>query len=160
MPTPGNPAGAPPLDWWAIPTHPYPGSHYATYPPDLCERPIKSMCPMRVCTVCGEPSRRLTDVRYDGGQRGFTSDNGTGRGGHQGIPTARKIVETTGWTDCGCSTDGSHWRNGVVLDPFAGSGTTLAVATGHGRDAIGIDLDPRNFDLARERVGMFLEVAA
>jgi site-specific DNA-methyltransferase (adenine-specific) len=45
-----------------------------------------------------------------------------------------------------------------VLDPFAGSGTTLAVATGHGRDAIGIDLDARNADLARERVGMFLTV--
>ena len=49
-----------------------------------------------------------------------------------------------------------HWRNGIVLDPFAGSGTTLAVATGHGRDAIGIDLDARNADLAAERVGMFL----
>jgi len=32
------------------------------------------------------------------------------------------------------------------------------VATGHGRDAIGIDLDSRNADLARERVGMFLTV--
>lgn len=47
---------------------------------------------------------------------------------------------------------------GTVLDPFAGSGTTLLVATGHGRNAIGIDLDARNADLARERVGMFLEV--
>lgn len=47
---------------------------------------------------------------------------------------------------------------GTVLDPFAGSGTTLAVATGHGRDAIGIDLDARNADLARARVGMFLTV--
>lgn len=47
---------------------------------------------------------------------------------------------------------------GVVLDPFAGSGTTLAVATGHGREAIGIDIDERNADQARQRVGMFLEV--
>lgn len=39
-----------------------------------------------------------------------------------------------------------------------GSGTVLAVATGHGREAIGIDLDERNWDLALERVGpMFLE---
>ena len=49
-----------------------------------------------------------------------------------------------------------EWRNGIVLDPFAGSGTTLEVAVGNGRDAIGIDLDSRNADLARERVGMFL----
>ena len=40
--------------------------------------------------------------------------------------------------------------------PAAFSGTTLAVATGHGRDAIGIDIDSRNADLALERVGMFL----
>jgi site-specific DNA-methyltransferase (adenine-specific) len=59
-----------------------------------------------------------------------------------------------GRSDCGHD----DWRPGVVLDPFAGSGTALAVATGHGRDAIGIDLDPRNADLARQRVGMFLEV--
>lgn len=52
------------------------------------------------------------------------------------------------------------WRPGVVLDPFAGSGTTLAVATGLGRDAIGIDLNDANVDLARDRVGMFLEVPA
>ena len=32
------------------------------------------------------------------------------------------------------------------------------VATGHGRDAIGIDLDERNAHLAAERIGMFLTV--
>lgn len=60
-----------------------------------------------------------------------------------------------GFTDCGHNA----WRRGLVLDPFAGSGVTLAVAVGLGRDAIGVDLDERNLDLARERVGMFLEVA-
>jgi DNA modification methylase len=47
---------------------------------------------------------------------------------------------------------------GTILDPFGGSGTTAAVATGHGRNCIAIDLDPRNADLARQRVGMFLDV--
>lgn len=50
------------------------------------------------------------------------------------------------------------WRKGVVFDPFVGSGTTLLVATGNDRDAIGVDLDPRNAQLARERCGMFLTV--
>ena len=40
----------------------------------------------------------------------------------------------------------------------AGSGSTLAVATGMGRTATGIDIDSRNAELARERVGMFLQV--
>jgi DNA modification methylase len=47
---------------------------------------------------------------------------------------------------------------GIILDPFAGTGTTLMVATGHGRDAIGVDFDERNAGLARERIGMFLTV--
>ena len=47
---------------------------------------------------------------------------------------------------------------GLVLDPFGGSGTTGSVATGHGRDAVLIDLDSRNAELAAERIGMFLEV--
>lgn len=41
----------------------------------------------------------------------------------------------------------------VVLDPFAGSGTTLAVAAAHGRSGIGIDFDPTNVDRAARRVG-------
>jgi DNA modification methylase len=48
--------------------------------------------------------------------------------------------------------------SGIVLDPFVGSGTTLAAALGVGRNAIGIDLDERNAELAAEQVGMFLHV--
>ncbi len=48
--------------------------------------------------------------------------------------------------------DGSR-RPGIVLDPFGGSGTTGMVATGLGRDAILIDIDERNAELALERIG-------
>jgi hypothetical protein len=49
----------------------------------------------------------------------------------------------------------------VVLDPFGGSGTVAQVATGNGRDAIYIDLNPKYLELARQRIGpMFVTEAA
>lgn len=340
-------------DWWAdevwnISTRPYAGSHYAVFPPALCVRPIKTMCPERVCRTCRKPSTRIVEkttenMGYHQADGGGSSTAGTGRTSYS--------ATTLGWTDCGCmdvfcrscgvlvpydyalrgsskgqssqgavsaqavlgesvevpgestnsprqvpdlrrevsgpegsasvqqelldqvgaprgpdaddptadddrtegraherlcqgvgpdgdpgpseerlhdgastrdagaprettgtmgdrspsergeerqpdpepggrhaeSTSGDgdvsslsddvrgqlngyecpcgktnldvkphDWRPGCVLDPYAGSGTTLAVATGHGRDAIGIDLDQRNADLVRDRVGMFL----
>lgn len=157
-----NPGGAPPLDTWIIPTAPFKGAHYATWPPNLLLKLILSMCPERVCVTCGVPSERI--VRVDG----YTDHNGVlhaagekwssgiagGAGAHSGKPGSRTTTTTTGWTDCGHD----DWRAGITLDPFCGSGTTLSVASGHGRSAVGIDLDERNADLARERVGMWLEV--
>ena len=153
-----NAAGAPPLDWWEIPTEPYPGAHYATWPQALCVVPIKAMCPEKVCTACGQPSRRIVDTTWIAANgkevhEVWSSAIGDGKGAHSHKKTgATTTTTTTGWTDCGHDA----WRPGVVLDPFAGSGTTLAVAHGHGRSAIGIDLDERNRDLALERVGMWL----
>lgn len=43
-------------------------------------------------------------------------------------------------------------RGGVVLDPFAGSGTTGMVALRHGRSFIGIELNPEYVELARCRI--------
>jgi DNA modification methylase len=53
---------------------------------------------------------------------------------------------------------------GVVLDPFAGSGTTLAVAAKLGRDGIGCELNPAYITLAKERIAkvvgcLFVEAA-
>jgi site-specific DNA-methyltransferase (adenine-specific) len=41
---------------------------------------------------------------------------------------------------------------GTVLDPFAGSGATLAAAEAVGYSSIGIERDPRYFDLARSSI--------
>lgn len=41
---------------------------------------------------------------------------------------------------------------GVVLDPFAGSGSTLAAAEAVGYTSIGLERDPRYFRLAREAI--------
>jgi hypothetical protein len=170
-----NPAGAPPLDWWEdedptghatliLPTQPYPGAHYATWPESLAARLIKMMCPLRVCTTCGEPSRRITRtvnavgkaLRWDA----HTAEHDASGSGRTDILDINKhapdraIVETLGWSGCGHDT----WRPGRVLDPFSGSSTTLAVAQGLGRDATGIELYEANAELSRQRVGMYLEI--
>lgn len=43
-------------------------------------------------------------------------------------------------------------RGGVVLDPFAGSGTTGQVAAMHGREAVLIDLNPANVRMMENRL--------
>ena len=163
-----HPAGAPPLDWWKITPKGYAGAHYAVWPSELCVKPIKAMCPSEVCRECGEPRRRITErtPEYAAAREaigGFNPrDDGQGSSGSRStlvkaagrdITSAENV--TIGWSDCGHD----NYRPGLVLDPFAGTGTTLAVAHGHGRDAIGIDIDERSAELARERVGpLFLEV--
>jgi hypothetical protein len=42
--------------------------------------------------------------------------------------------------------------DGTVLDPFCGSGATLAVAKKHGRNAIGIDIRASQGELTRRRI--------
>lgn len=50
-----------------------------------------------------------------------------------------------------CIKAGSR-RGDTVLDPFAGSGTTLAVAERLGRDSIGIELNPDYIAMAERRI--------
>lgn len=162
---PSNPTGPPPLDhWWhddvfeqdawLIPTQPYGGAHYATWPKALLERPIKAMCPTKVCRTCGEPSRRIVDTQRSAPGTSDEYDSATRHGGHwaSSRPEVGTLRDTTGWTDCGHD----DYRNGHVLDPFGGSGTTAEVSTGNGRDCTLIDLDSRNVALAEARIGMFL----
>jgi len=42
---PYHPLGRNPGDFWEIPARPFKGAHFATYPPELCVRPILSSCP-------------------------------------------------------------------------------------------------------------------
>jgi DNA modification methylase len=43
-------------------------------------------------------------------------------------------------------------EQGTVLDPFAGSGTTMMVALRHNRNALGIELNPTYVEMAKRRI--------
>ncbi len=43
-------------------------------------------------------------------------------------------------------------KNGVVLDPFLGSGTTAVAAKNLGRNFIGVDINPEYVDIAKKRL--------
>jgi DNA methylase len=155
-------------DYYDVSPRGYTGAHYAVWPPELVKLMIDEMCPTRVCVECGVPSRRITQATDEYAKRLGSSwadrdsarpkASSTVRNSHSGQPEGDHIVSaqrvTTGWSDCGHN----NWRPGRILDPFSGSGTTLAVASGMGRDSVGIDLDERNAHLTEQRVGMFLEI--
>jgi len=164
-------AGAPPLDtWldeqdsvgseyhdtWTITTQPSKIAHYAMWPPKLAERLVLSMCPLEVCTLCGEPRRRIertTNALGGAVQRRAHLEAADPRDKRTNVASINDAPETSqretlGWTDCGCN---APWTPGTVLDPFAGTGTTIITADLHGRRGIGIDLDPRNADLVDAR---------
>ena len=55
---------------------------------------------------------------------------------------------------CQCGEGGAEAESvaGIVLDPFLGSGTTVAVAKGLGRRGIGIELSDEYCKLAEKRI--------
>jgi site-specific DNA-methyltransferase (adenine-specific) len=123
----GHPLGKNPGDVWRLGSASYRGAHFATFPPELIRRPILATCPPRVCTGCGNPWRRSTRRVV------------IGRGLAQGRP----------FIPCNCR---AATRPGVVLDPFFGTGTVAEVARRHGRDWLGIELNPAYRSLAEARL--------
>lgn len=155
--------------WW-IATQPYSGSHYATFPESLPELCIKAGSSESCCGACGTPYKRKTDVighqvtdamrvagcDSNGNYNGTAQkDYGSAKAQDPSSTKARilekmsQIVQHSWTPGCTCNTEPARC---TVLDPFMGSGTTAAVALRLNRNVIGIDLDPTNLSLARERI--------
>ena len=64
----------------------------------------------------------------------------------EGHPTAKPLPLVSKWVRWFTDTDG------LVLDPFAGSGTTLRAAKDEGRKAIGVELEERYCEIAAKRL--------
>ena len=122
----GHPLGKNPGDVWRLPASNFRGAHFATFPEALVVRPLLASCPEKLCTSCGQPWQRARPKRVDG-----------------------RCTRGELRPDCRCR---AGHRPGVVLDPFLGVGTVGLVAERHGRDWLGVELNPMFAKLATERI--------
>lgn len=160
--------GKNPGDVFEVTTKPFPDAHFAVYPPELVEKPIKATCPKKVCASCGAPYNR--DVEREGGPDGdhlAEVDRTAAAEASQAndrTPTGGTLAERyreygypdrimNGWNQtCDCDTDDTD--AGIALDPFAGAGTTAMVAKNHGRRFVGLELNPEYVAMAQKRLGL------
>ncbi len=206
-----HPNGKNPGDVFEIPVKAFPDAHFAVYPPELCEAPIKSSCPPTVCASCGAPYERdvedipvwerdrsmiereqltkalnrfdqsdLTQAHLEAARaKGFSDadagkqQTGAGRNTDDVEELAAEAKAVLGgyfreitmtahragrWEQaCDCPVVGDYTEPGIVLDPFAGAGTTLLVAKRLGRRFVGIELNEEYVAMAQQRVGVTVE---
>ena len=157
-----NPAGRNKRTVWTMPTQPYKGAHFATFPTKLPEICIKAGTSEKgVCPVCGSPwerdvvkkptgaSQKMADG-WDVGTGTHTAIHRSGRSkGELEIPVMESV--TVGWKPT-CSHSDKPVP-AIALDPFGGSGTTAMVANQLGRTGLSFDLSWEYLLLAKERTG-------
>lgn len=134
---------------WTQSTRPYPGAHFATWPPDLVRPMIRAGTSARgVCPECGAPWARITnrngttphpaqpqDHLPEAGKR----ENGTRGNRLANVGQYAGDTTTTGWAAT-CDHGDLPPIPATVLDPFSGSGTTGRVAIEEGRAYVGVDI--------------------
>lgn len=176
-----NLTGKNPGDVFEASVESIPETHFAAYPTDICKKPIKASCPSKTCADCGSPYERETgyycescggfrpdDVkqcpecgyrrtdwdeertyrdqkRVDTSKAGRHAPRGTEKQGNDRV--SRGFNPT-----CDCATEST--RPGVVLDPFAGAGTTCLVGKNLKRQFVGVDINPEYVAIAQKRVGV------
>jgi DNA modification methylase len=157
-----NSLGKLPGSVWSIPSEPlvvpdHLGvDHFAAFPSELPRRIILGWSPKAYCAACDEPRRPVVDrepseweQRKAAGEamrHGLNGAAGSDAGSFKPL-----TVIITGYA-CACPTNDAPTRPAVVLDPFAGSGTTLLAARALGRAGHGVDLSKDYLRLAQWRI--------
>jgi DNA modification methylase len=142
---------------WTIPTEPTPFAHFATWPQKLVARMILAGTSERgCCPECGAPwvrdvERTPMEVVASPKRKAWQgSGDDFARTQIGGTVKKHPTALTLGWSP---SCDHPHQPIPcTVLDPFAGSGTTMLVARNHGRHSIGIELNEDYLRLAADRL--------
>ena len=127
--------------------------HYAAFPSELPRRCIlASTAEAGCCSKCGKPwaprvESRPMRIERSGradaiGEHGRTCSSGT-----VVDPGTSRVLDYR--PTCSCNAEA---RPAVVLDPFAGSGTTILEALRLGRRALGIELSEDYHRIATNRV--------
>ena len=91
----------------------------------------------------GKYGRYRTNVWDYPGANGFGADRARDRAMHPTVKPVAMVADAI--RDC------SH-RGGLILDPFAGSGTTLVAAESTGRRSAAMELDKKYVDVAIKRM--------
>lgn len=123
--------------------------HFATFPPKLIEPCILAGSPPKCCGECGAPWERVIEGGVTdsplvtvGAKRHWRST--CDHGPDHPVRSSEVMGASSSGDGRSCSP--------VVLDPFAGSGTTGVVALRHGRSFIGCELNPEYAQMARHRI--------
>ncbi len=128
-------------------TRGFPGAHFASFPRELVLPFVKAACPPKACKECGAGWLRRREK--------IGSFQRRGRGNAEGSPyqtqgSDQNVYAVGGWAPaCECEAEAAP---GVVLDPFAGSGTVGVVAAHHGRQFVGVDASPEYVAMANGRI--------
>jgi len=141
---------------WKICPKPFKEAHFAVYPEELCETPIKAGCPEFVCVKCGKPKIKVykkigeKKVPPIGGIKQVKNINPVYSGKEkQNVYDVGEYKPT-----CNCN---AGFEGGIVLDHFFGAGTTGLVALKLNRKFIGIELNQEYIKIAKERLKPYLE---
>lgn len=135
-----------------------------SFPQEWPRRIILGWSPSGICTACGEGRRPVVAKEYrtihhqktdnrsksmrDSGEQG----GGIGRlASERPHGVAATPATITGYA-CACPDTSAPTRPAVVLDPFAGTGTTVMTARALGRYGVGLDLSADYLRLASWRV--------
>jgi hypothetical protein len=160
QPALNHPLGRVKRSVWRISVKPFKGAHFAVFPAELIETPIRAGCPQYVCSKCGKPSSTAYREFRQNTRPG--NDVGNGKSGTDADPNRtlhnsdlskhrQAIVRVPDGLSMACSCM-ADTVPGVVLDIFIGAGTTAIVAKRLGRDWLGIELKQEYVDMALKRI--------